>query len=147
MAQETVEVEKKHLLSDSFIEERIYGFLVNYPFEVKNPDEKKYIAKIKDAVKNDTFVIGIDYEDIYSFFQGLNPDEEEDDDTKKEVMEYQEAFDEIIKRLNKNPLQITKILPSPAVPFRPRNHREHRQHRAWPNREHRFLSHRAVSCS
>lgn len=110
MAQDTVQVEqKKHHLSDGFIEERIYGFLVNYPFETKNPDEKKYIAKIKDAVKNETFVIGIDYEDIYSFFQGLNPNEEEDDDARKEVFEYQEAFDEIIKRLNKNPIQITKI--------------------------------------
>ena len=48
MAQEAVE---KHVLSNSFIEERIYNFLVNYPFEVKNPDEKKYIAKIKDGVK------------------------------------------------------------------------------------------------
>lgn len=106
--QETIKL-AKHFLSDGFIEERIYGFLVNYPFEVKNPDEKKYIARIKDAVKNDTFVIGIDYEDIYSFFKGLNPDEEEDDDIKKEVLEYQEAFDEIIRRLDKNPLHITKI--------------------------------------
>ena len=110
MAQETVKVEKKkHYLADSFIEERICGFLTNYPFETKDPDQKKYIAKIKDAVKNDTFVIGIDYEDIYAFYQNLNPDEEEDDDSRKEVLEYQEAFEEIIKKLDKNPLHITKI--------------------------------------
>ena len=84
MAQETVKV-AKHLLSDSFIEERIYGFLVNYPFEVKNPDEKKYIARIKDGVKSDTFIIGIDYEDVYSFYQNLNPDAEEDDDARKNM--------------------------------------------------------------
>ena len=108
MAQETVKV-AKHLLSDSFIEERIYGFLVNYPFEVKNPDEKKYIARIKDGVKSDTFIIGIDYEDVYSFYQNLNPDAEEDDDARKEVLEYKEAFEEIINKLDKNPLHVNKL--------------------------------------
>lgn len=106
MAQEAVE---KHVLSNSFIEERIYNFLINYPFEVKNPDEKKYIAKIKDGVKNDTFIVGIDYEDVYAFYQSLNPEAEEDDDARKEVIEYKEAFEEIIKKLDKNPLHITKL--------------------------------------
>src|SRR5690349_12166883 len=98
----------KHVLSDSFIAERVYNFLLNYPFEVKNPDEKKYIARIKDGVKNDTFIIGIDYEDIYSFYQSLQI-ESEDDDEQKELNDYNEAFAEIIKKLDKNPLQVTNI--------------------------------------
>lgn len=105
MAQEAV---KKHVLSDSFIAERVYNFLLNYPFEVKNPDEKKYIARIKDGVKNDTFIIAIDYEDIYSFYQSLKT-ESEDSDEQKEIEEYHEAFSEIVKKLDKNPLQVTSI--------------------------------------
>ena len=38
MAQEAVE---KHVLSNSFIEERIYNFLINYPFEDKRTPVEK----------------------------------------------------------------------------------------------------------